>query len=95
MTLTTNTENEIGFKRKDFYLLGETMVMMGADLFEKLYDMSDELDYTSTAVEIRDAAIEFEEQLDWKSDGSEERDYIEELEKFEQKKLEEWRKIYS
>lgn len=95
MTLTTNTENEIGFKRKDLYLLGETMVMMGADLFEKLYDMSDELDYTSTAVEIRDAAIEFEEQLDWKSDGSEERDYIEELEKFEQKKLEEWRKIYS
>jgi hypothetical protein len=95
MTLTTNTENEIGFKRKDFYLLGETMVMMGADLFEKLYNMSDELDYTSTAVEIRDAAIEFEEQLDWKSDGSEERDYIEELEKFEQKKLEEWRKIYS
>lgn len=95
MTLTTNTVNEIGFKRKDFYLLGETMVMMGADLFQTLYDMSDELDYTMTAAEIRDAAIEFEEQLDWKSDGSEERDYIEELEKFEQKKLEEWRKIYS
>lgn len=95
MTLTTNTENEIGFKRKDFYLLGETMVMMGADLFQTLYDMSDELDYTMTAAEIRDAAIEFEEQLNWKTDGSEERDYIEELEKFEQKKLEEWSKIYS
>ena len=95
MTLTTNTENEIGFKRKDFYLLGETMVMMGADLFQELYDMSDELDYTSTAAEIRDAAIEFEEQLNWKTDGSDDRDYIMELEKFEQRKLEQWREIYA
>ena len=34
MTLITNTENEIGFKRNDFYLLGETMVMMRPDLFK-------------------------------------------------------------
>ena len=95
MTLITNTVNEIGFKRDDFYLLGETMVMMGADLFQELYNMSDELDYNATAAEIRDAAIEFEEQLNWKTDGSDERDYIVELEKFEQKKLEEWRKIYA
>ena len=95
MTLTTNTVNEIGFNRKDFNLLGETMVMMGADLFQALYDMSDELDYNATAAEIRDAAIEFEEQLNWKTDGSDERDYITELEKFEEKKLEEWRKIYA
>ena len=69
---------------KDFY-----------DNILKLYNMSDELDYTSTAVEIRDAAIEFEEQLNWKSDGSDNRDYLEELDKFEEKKLEEWRKIYA
>ena len=95
MTLVTNTVNEIGFKRDDFYLLGETMVMMGADLFQELYNMSDELDYNATAAEIRDAAIEFEEQLNWKTDGSDDRDYLVELEKFEQKKLEEWRKNYA
>ena len=95
MTLVTNTENEIGFNRKDFNLLGETMVMMGADLFQELYNMSDELDYNATAAEIRDAAIEFEEQLNWKSDGSDDRDYLVELDKFEEKKLEEWRKIYA
>ena len=94
MQLTTNTVNEIGFKRSDFYLLGETMVMMGADLFQTLYDMSDELDYNATAAEIRDAAIEFEEQLNWNKENDD-RDYITELEKFEQKKLEEWRKIYA
>lgn len=93
MTLITNTVNEIGFKRNDFYLLGETMVMMGADLFQELYNMSDELDSTTTATLIRDAAIDFEFQLDWKEDD--ERDYLVELEKFEQKKLEEWRKIYA
>lgn len=93
MTLVTNTVNEIGFKRNDFYLLGETMVMMGADLFQELYNMSDELDSTTTATLIRDAAIDFEFQLDWKEDD--ERDYLVELEKFEQKKLEEWRKNYA
>ena len=95
MTLTTNTENEIGFKRKDFYLLGETMVTMGADLFQKLYDMSDEMDYTTTACLIRDAAMEFEQELNWKGDGTDDRDYLMELEKFEQKKLDEWREIYA
>ena len=94
MTLVTNTVNEIGFKRDDFYLLGETMVMMGADLFQELYNMSDELDYNATAAEIRDAAIEFEEQLNWNKENDD-RDYLVELEKFEQKKLEEWRKIYA
>lgn len=94
MTLVTNTVNEIGFKRDDFYLLGETMVMMGADLFQELYNMSDELDYNATAAEIRDAAIEFEEQLNWNRENDD-RDYLVELEKFEQKKLEEWRKTYA
>ena len=93
MTLITNTEAQIGFKRKDFDLLGETMVTMGADLFQELYNMSDELDSTTTAILIRDAAIDFEFQLDWKEDD--ERDYFIELEKFEQKKLEEWRKTYT
>ena len=94
MTLITNTVNEIGFKRDDFYLLGETMVMMGADLFQELYNMSDELDYNATAAEIRDAAIEFEERLNWNKENDD-RDYIVELEKFEQQKLKEWRENYA
>ena len=71
------------------------MVMMGADLFQELYDMSDEMDYTMTACLIRDAAMEFEQELNWKGDGTDDRDYLIELEKFEQKKLEEWREIYA
>ena len=88
-------KDEVILKEKDLKLLGETMVTMGGDLFQTLYDMSDEMDYTTTACLIRDAAIEFEQELNWKSDGSDDRDYLIELEKFEQKKLEEWREIYA
>jgi hypothetical protein len=88
-------KDEVILKEKDLNLLGETMVTMGGDLFQTLYDMSDEMDYTMTACLIRDAAIEFEQELNWKSDGSDDRDYLIELEKFEQKKLDEWREIYA
>ena len=87
--------NYIKTTKKDFDLLGETMVIMGADLFQALYDMMEDSDFTSVASQIRDASIEFERELDWKTDGTEERDYLLELERFEAKKLEEWRKIYS
>lgn len=87
-------KDEVILKENDLNLLGETMVMMGADLFQELYNMSDELDYNATAAEIRDAAIEFEEQLNWNKENDD-RDYIVELEKFEQKKLKEWREIYA
>ena len=88
-------KDEVILKEKDLDLLGETMVTMGADLFQTLYDMSDEMDYTMTACLIRDAAIEFEKELNWKSDGTDDRDYLIELEKFEERKLEEWREIYA
>lgn len=87
-------KDEVILKENDLNLLGETMVMMGADLFQELYNMSDELDYNATAAEIRDAAIEFEEQLNWNKENDD-RDYIVELEKFEQQKLKEWRENYA
>lgn len=87
-------KDEVILKENDLNLLGETMVMMGADLFQELYNMSDELDYNATAAEIRDAAIEFEEQLNWNKENDD-RDYIVELEKFEQQKLKEWRENYT
>lgn len=88
-------KDEVILKEKDLNLLGETMVTMGGDLFQTLYDMSDEMDYTMTACLIRDAAIEFEQELNWKGDGTDDRDYLIELEKFEERKLEEWREIYA
>lgn len=39
------SKDEVILKEKDLKLLGETMVTMGADLFQTLYDMSDEMDY--------------------------------------------------
>lgn len=86
--------DKVILKEKDLNLLGETMVTMGADLFQTLYDMSDEMDYTMTACLIRDAAMEFEQELNWNKENDD-RDYLIELEKFEQKKLEEWRGIYA
>ena len=73
-------------------LLGETIAMLSADMYQTLYDMSDG-GYTEVASEIRDAALEFEKELKW-DNLNDSRDYIEELEKFEQKKLEEWKKQY-
>ena len=86
------TFNREAFER-EFDLLGETMVMMGADLFQTLYEMEGVEDYTQCAAIIRDAAVEFEYELDWKG-AEDDRDYITELEKFEQKKLAEWRECY-
>ena len=48
--------------------------------------MSDELDYNATAAEIRDAAIEFEEQLNWNKENDD-RDYLVELESLSRRNL--------
>lgn len=59
--------------------LKETLVLLSADLYELLYEKTN--DYKSTVSEIVSLAEEFEKKLDWKDDDD--RDYIEELEKFE------------
>ena len=65
-------------KDKD-YLLKETIVLLSSDLFEKVYNHSDGWD--DTAEKIIKLAEEFEKELNWQDDDT--RDYLEELEKFE------------
>ncbi len=76
-------------------LLGETMVLMSADVYGKLYNdiMGEQRDYTLAATLVRDAAVEFESGLNWVDNDN--RDYLAELEAFEEKKLKEWKKMYS
>lgn len=62
-------------------LLKETIVMLSADLYEFIYDRAE--CWTEAASEIIRLATQFENELDWQDDD--ERDYLHELEKFEQK----------
>ena len=80
-------------KERKLDLLGETMILLGADLYQALYDMMEESDYSAVASMIRDSAIKFENELDWDNVKSD-KDYITELEKFEVKLLEEGREMY-
>ena len=65
------------------YLLMETIAMLSADLFQEIYDKCET--WSDTCEEIIKLAQQFEEELDWDANCDEYRDYIEELEKFEQK----------
>ena len=66
----------------------ETYILMAGDLFEKIYNLSDDyMDYQRVVRIIRKLAEEFENELNWKGDEKETRDYITELEKFEEKAL--------
>lgn len=67
--------------RKDS-LLKETIVLLAADLYETFYTRLDSTDYHVAVDKIISHAEEFERRLDWQEDD--ERDYIEELEKYEQ-----------
>ena len=64
------------------YLLLETIAMLSADLFDFLYDNNEYWGWSEVSAEIISLAKRFEEELNWQEDD--ERDYIEELEKFEE-----------
>ena len=83
------------FMGQKFNLLAETMIMLSADIFKEVYDLDGVCDYNFAASLIREAAIKFEKELDW-NDGDEEegRNYIEELEAFEEKELARLRELY-
>ena len=74
--------------------LAETFIMLAADIYEKVYNMSEIYDYTTAARLVQEAAIRFEHELDWQGGETEERDYIIELEKFEERELERLSKLY-
>lgn len=70
------------------HLRDETLILMSADLYQKIYNMSDDyMDYNRAARIVRVLADQFEKELDWQGDENEDRDYILELEKFEEKAL--------
>lgn len=68
-------------------LLQETICLLSADLYQKLYSPENGRGYQETARTIIDYANEFEKRLNWQGD-SDTRDYIFELEKFEEEILE-------
>ena len=70
-------------KHKEELLL-ETIVQLSADIYQKVYDHCE--CYTEASAEIIRLAREFEKELNWQEDD--ERDYIAELEKFENEYLE-------
>lgn len=70
-------------KRKENLLL-ETIVQLSADIYKQVYDHCE--CYTEASAEIIRLARQFEKELNWKEDD--ERDYIIELEKFEDEYLE-------
>lgn len=70
------------------HLRDETLILMSADIYQKIYNMSDDyMDYNRVARIVRVLADQFEKELDWQGDENEDRDYILELEKFEEKAL--------
>ena len=75
-------------------MLSETFIMLSADIFDKVYNMSEVTDYRLATSLIREAAIRFERELDWQGGESEDRDYVIELEKFEERELARLRVIY-
>lgn len=73
-------------KNQDRLLL-ETVAILSADIFVNIYSNSDEHggSYQSAAQRVIELAIQFEKELNWQPDD--ERDYLEELEMFENKIL--------
>lgn len=69
---------------KKQYLLCETIALLSADLYQDIYEKKEH--WGDAVEEIISLAEEFEKELDWQE--YDERDYICELEKFEEKVLE-------
>lgn len=73
-------------KNQDRLLL-ETVAILSADIFVNIYSNDDEHggNYQTTAQRVIELAKQFEKELNWQPDDT--RDYLEELEKFENKIL--------
>lgn len=74
----------------------EALVLMSADIYQDIYNMSEVYDYNLAASLVRDAALRFEKKWwEMKADDKDDMlDYIFEMEKFEEEELERLRKIY-
>ena len=74
----------------------EALVLMSADIYQDIYNMSEVYDYNLAASLVRDAALRFEKKWwEMKADDKDNMlDYIFEMEKFENEELKRLRKIY-
>ena len=81
-------KSEEQVKKKD-RLLKETIVLLAADMYKEIYDLEGR-GWGQACDEIIRYAEQFERELDWKDE--EDRNYIDELEKFEKKVMEELNK---
>ena len=77
-------------RQKSERLLQETIVLLAADLYQTIYDRDDCGGWGDACDDIIRYAKQFEKELKWKD--CDDRDYITELEKFEQKVLDELNK---
>lgn len=81
-------EKVIHTTENDRNLRDETLILLSADIYQQVYDMTDDnMDYNRAARIVRKLADQFEKELDWQGSEFEDRDYILELEKFEEKAL--------
>lgn len=83
-----NVRERVRKQNRDKWL-HETIAILSADMFESLYSPDDGMGYSETASEIISLAERFEKELDWQGPDVDQRDYILELEKFENKILKE------
>jgi hypothetical protein len=74
----------------------ETLVLMAADIYREIYNMSEICDYNTAASLVRDAALRFEQKWrEMKADDKDDMlDYILEMEDFELTELDKLRKEY-
>ena len=78
------------FCGNQLYRLGETFILMGGDLMHEVMMIVEDSQRAEQI--IHEAAMKFEEELDWQEDD--ERDYYIELEKFEDELLEKLKEKY-
>lgn len=78
------------FCGNQLYRLGETFILMGGDLMQEVVKIVE--DYQLAEQIIHEAAMKFEEELDW--EDNDERDYYIELGNFEEELLEKLKKEY-
>lgn len=84
-------------KLNDHALEHEALVLMSADIYQQVYNMTEVYDYNLAASLVRDAALRFE-RLWWemKADDKDDMlDYIFEMEKFEEEELARLREKYN
>jgi hypothetical protein len=74
----------------------ETLVLMSADIYQKIYNMSEVFDFSLAASLVRDAALRFERKWwEMKADDKDDLlDYIIEMDKFEEEELARLRELY-